>query len=283
MGIFRDKMDIDMQVRNFSPKTRKAYLACVKRFVAFHRRSPDTLGPADILNYQRHMVVQEGLSRSYFVQTVAALRFFYKTTLQADWDVKEIFYPKKEKRLPVVLSQEEVVAVFEATPNLKHRTIFMTAYACGLRVSEVSRLRIAHIDSQRMTIRIEQGKGNKDRDVMLSPALLKALRTYWISFRPRDYLFPGQSPDRPLTERSIQKVMVESAKRAGITKPVTPHSLRHAFATHLLESGTDIREIQHLLGHSFLSTTAMYLHLVRPRHTKSPFDALPIRPEPATE
>jgi len=210
-------------------------------------------------------------------QTVCALRFLYRSTLGKEWTLQYIPFPKQEKKLPVVLSQDEISRFFESVPNLKHRAFLMTAYATGLRVSEVASLRVADIDSQRMMIRIEQGKGWKDRYVMLSPNLLAILRVYWKVARPKDWLFPGRPPIRPITRECIHQVCVKAAAAAGLTKRVSVRALRHAFATHLLESGTNIRVIQILLGHRSLRTTARYTHVSAATicSTCSPLDLLP--------
>ena len=211
------------------------------------------------------------------MQVVCALRFLYRVTLGKEWTVRYIAIPKKEKKLPVVLSQDEVSRFFENLPNLKYRAILMTAYATGLRVSEVVSLRVTDIDSQRMMIRVEQGKGRKDRYVMLSPNLLELLRAYWKVARPSNYLFPGRRPDRPITQKMVHQVCVRASSLAGLSKRVTVRALRHAFATHLMEAGTNIRVIQLLLCHRSLQTTARYTHVASSTvcSTTSPLDLLP--------
>ncbi len=216
----------------------------------------------------------------------AALRFLYRVTLKRDWTPDDIPMPKKPFKLPVVLSPEEVTIFLASVGNLKHRTILMTTYAAGLRVSEATHLKVTDVDSQRMVIRVDQGKGNKDRYVMLSPRLLEALRSYWTVVRPQLWLFPGDIPGRPITRDAVGQACQKAHRACGITKPITPHSLRHAFATHLLESGTDVRRIQLLLGHRSLATTSRYLKIATSTvcATTSPLDLLPqvapLPPEP---
>jgi integrase/recombinase XerD len=214
----------------------------------------------------------------------SALRFVYKVTLKRAWVEAAIPLPKKPFKLPVILSREEVVRFFESIASRKHRTILMTAYAAGLRVSEVTRLKTTDIDSQRRMIRVDQGKNRKDRYVMLSPQLLEILRAYWQAARPRQWLFPGDILGRPISTNAVQQACQKAHRVSGIKKPITPHSLRHGFATHLLEAGTDVRTIQLLMGHRSLATTARYLKLATSTvcATTSPFDLLP-RPEPTQE
>jgi integrase/recombinase XerD len=212
-----------------------------------------------------------------FNQTVCALRFFYHHILHRDWMIEHIPYPRHEEKLPVVLSPAEVAAVFEATPNFKHRTILMTIYAGGLRVAEVTHLLVSDIDSQRQVISVRQGKGRKDRQVMLSPKLLEVLRIYWKSCRPRVWLFPGESLGHPISSETVWRVCRQAGEAAHLSKPISPHTLRHCFATHLLEDEIDLRRIQVLLGHRNLKTTARYLHVsnLAVRTTVSPLDRLP--------
>jgi site-specific recombinase XerD len=216
------------------------------------------------------------------LQVVSALRFFYSVTCNKDWDIEEIPYPKSRRRLPVVLNQAEMLRLFDAVENLKHRAILLTLYAAGLRVSEVVHLRISDIDSQRMMLFIQQGKGRKDRYVTLSHRLLGMLREYWKLERPRYWLFPGQDERRPLTRASVHKFFKQVVRKAGLTKPITVHGIRHSYATHLLESGVDIRKIQLLLGHRSLRSTQIYTHVARNDldDTPSPLDLLPDSIEP---
>jgi site-specific recombinase XerD len=266
----------DMRLRNFAPGTITVYVNCVARFARHCGKSPELLGPEDIRSYLLELVEQRRSSWSYYNQHVQALRFFYKVTLGRDWVLEHIACPKQPKRLPVVLSPDEVVRFFAAVGGLKDRALLMTAYAAGLRISEVVALRVEDIDSRRMLIRVRQGKGRKDRYVMLSPRLLALLRTYWKAARPRTWLFPGRDPDRPIGVRTVTRICQRALQAAGLEKHVTVHTLRHSFATHLLEAGTDLRTIQVLLGHSSPRTTALYTHVspLAVRATASPLDRL---------
>jgi integrase/recombinase XerD len=276
MTLLRRRMIDDMGLRNLAPKTIEVYTQRVAAFARHFKRSPEALGPDEVRAYLLHLVQERHVSWSYYNQTVAALRFLYEVTLERQGVMQRIRCPKVPKKLPVVLSQDEVTRVLSAVGSLKHRALLMTAYAAGLRVSEVASLRIEDIDSKRMVIRVRQGKGRKDRYVMLSPRLLAILREYWKATRPAEWLFPGDIPGRPLTEASVQRVCVRAGRDAGLDKHVTVHTLRHSFATHLLEAGTDIRTIQVLLGHRNLKTTAIYTHVspAAVEATHSPLDRL---------
>jgi site-specific recombinase XerD len=270
----------DMTLRNFTKATIKAYVRAVARFATHFHCSPDLLGREHVRSYLLHLLQEQHVSQSYYKLTRCALRFFYRETLGRD-DVPASLAPVKQPRsLPVVLGPDELARFFAAVKNLKHRALLMTAYAAGLRVSEVTRLRVADIDSARMVIRVRHGKGQKDRYVMLSPRLLEVLRAYWKAARPGDFLFPGAAPDQPLTTGSVRKVCSRARQAAGLDKHVTVHTLRHSFATHLLESGTDLRTIQVLLGHHSFNTTARYVHVATASlpSTKSPFDRLDLVP-----
>jgi integrase/recombinase XerD len=286
MTPLRERMLHDMQIRNLALNTQKSYLQQVSSFARYFRRSPELLGPEEIRAWIIHLTNERKLAPSSVQLAVGALRFLYRITLRREWSDEDFPLPKRPVKLPVILSFEEVTRFFESIPSLKQRTILMTAYAGGLRVSEVVHLKVTDIDSQRMMIRIRQGKGNKDRYVMLSPRLLETLRAYWHEAHPRDWLFPGQIPGRPITRHAVGDACLLARERSGITKPVTPHSLRHAFATHLLETGTDVRRIQLLMGHRSLATTSRYLKVATSTvcATTSPFDLLPhstpIPPEP---
>jgi integrase/recombinase XerD len=276
MTPLRRRMIEDMQLRNFAPGTIAVYVNCVARFARHFGKSPELLGPEDVRAYLLQLIEQRRPSWSYYNQNVQALRFLYKVTLGRDWALEHIACPKQPKRLPVVLSPDEVVRFFAAIDRLKDRALLMTAYAAGLRISEVVALRVKDIDSRRMVIRVRQGKGRKDRYVMLSPRLLDLLRRYWKAARPRTWLFPGREPDRPIGVRTVTRICRRALQAAGLEKRVTVHTLRHSFATHLLEAGTDLRTIQVLLGHSSPRTTALYTH-VSPaalRATASPLDRL---------
>ena len=271
----RRRMVEDMTVRNLSPATQRSYLYAVAKFSRFFGKSPEHLDLEDVRTYQVHLASQ-GIAWATLNQAVAALRFFYGVTLGRPEIPERIAYAREPRRLPVVLSADEVVRFLEAVPSLKSRTALTTAYAAGLRVSEVVALKVADIDSGRMLIRVERGKGGKDRYVMLSAQLLAILRTYWRLARPRHWLFPGRDEER-LIDRTVLHAACRSAcEAAGLTKHVTVHTLRHSFTTHLLESGADIRIIQVLLGHTNISTTARYAQVATStiQGTASPLDRL---------
>jgi integrase/recombinase XerD len=276
MTPLRRRMTEDMILRNFTPQTIKCYVRSIARFARYYKSSPERLSPEDVRAYLVYLVQERHVSFSYYKQTRSALRFLYRVTLGRD-DIPDVIPPVKQPRtLPVVLSPDEVARFFAAIRNIKHRAILMTAYAAGLRVSEVTQLQATDIDSQRMVIRVRQGKGRKDRYVMLSPRLLEALRAYWKAVRPQGVLFPGAIPGRPIATESIKKVCQRARKSAGLGKKITAHTLRHSFATHLFENGTDLRTIQVLLGHRSFSTTARYVHVATASLSsiKSPFDRL---------
>jgi site-specific recombinase XerD len=271
----RRRMVEDMTVRNLSPATQRSYLYAVAKFSRFFGKSAERLELEDVRTYQVHLASQ-GIAWATLNQTVAALRFFYGVTLGRPEIPERIAYAREPRRLPVVLSADEVVRFLEAVPSLKSRTALTTAYAAGLRVSEVVALKVADIDSGRMLIRVERGKGGKDRYVMLSAQLLAILRTYWRLARPRHWLFPGRDEEHPIDQTVLHAACRSACEAAGLTKHVTVHTLRHSFATHLLESGTDIRIIQVLLGHTNISTTARYAQVATStiQGTASPLDRL---------
>jgi site-specific recombinase XerD len=271
----------DMEIRNLSPNTQLSYLQQVCGFAKYCHRPPEEVGPEEIRAYQLHLTSERKLAPGTLCIVASALRFLYKVTLKRDWVDREIPLPKKPYTLPVILSREEVLHFLESIASVKHRTILMTAYAAGLRVSEATRLKLTDIDSQRMMLRVEQGKGQKDRYVMLSPRLLEILRAYWKVTHPKVWLFPGDVPSRPITRSAVEQACQKARRVSGIKKPITPHSLRHGFASHLLEAGTNVRTIQLLMGHRSLATTAKYLKVATTTvcATTSPFDLLP-RPEP---
>src|SRR5450432_3466362 len=245
MSPLRRRMIEDMQIRNLTPNTQRVYVAQVVHFACHFRKSPELLGPTEIRTYLLHLTRERRLAASSIIVTVSALRFFYTVTLKRPWVVEEdIPAGHQAKKLPVVLSKEEVARFLGAVDNLKHRMVLTVCYATGLRISEAIRLTPAAIDSKRMVIRVEQGKGRKDRYVMLPPTLLDILRDYWKRTHPGEWLFPGDRPGEPITRFAVEHACREARARSGITRPVTLHSLRHAFAVHLLESGTDLRTIQ---------------------------------------
>jgi integrase/recombinase XerD len=276
MTPLRRRMIEDMTLRNRAPKTIRAYTGYVADFARYFHAPPDRLGPEHVRSYLLHLLQERQASWDVYRQARLALRFFYTVTLGREWVVARVARPKVPKKLPVVLSREETARFLDALENPKHRALLMTAYAGGLRLSEVARLRVEDIDSARMVLHVRQGKGHKDRDVMLSPRLLAVLRAYWATYRPKPYLFPGRQPDRPVSPRTVQMVCRRALEASGLSKHVHVHTLRHSFATHLLESGTDLRTIQVLLGHHSFSTTARYLHITTAalKSTRSPFDGL---------
>lgn len=248
MSELRRKMQADLRVRNYAERTQAIYVRRVAEMALHFGRSPDALGREEVRGYLRYLKEERDVSRSAFKQTVGALRFLYRVTLDRPELLRHIPYPRQKRRHPVVLSRDEVGRLLEALVNVRHRALAMTLYGGGLRVSEVLGLRVDDIDSDRMVITVRHGKGGKDRQVVLSTVLLETLRAYCRVYRPRTWLFYGQVPGQPLTSRTVQRVIRAAGERAGITKRVTPHVLRHSYATHLLESGTDLRMIQTLLG-----------------------------------
>ena len=283
MTQLRQRMLEDMAVRNLAENTRSTYVQQIVAYANYFHRSPEELGPEEIRTYQVYLTQTRMLSPGSISVATGALRFLYKVTLKRDWAVEEIPMPKRPFRLPVILSREEVMRFLNSVYNLKHRTILMTVYAAGLRISEATHLKVTDIDSQRMMLRVDQGKGRKDRYVMLSPRLLELLRVYWKAVHPKLWLFPGDLPGQPITSCAVELACRKAHRASGIKKPITPHSLRHAFATHLLESGTDLRTIQLLLGHRSLATTSLYLKVATRTvcATTSPFDLLPQVEPPA--
>jgi integrase/recombinase XerD len=265
----RRRMIEDMTVRNLSPATQRSYLSAVSKFSRYFGRSPDRLHLEDVRAFQVYLVAT-GISWPALNQIVCALRFFYGVTLGQATVPERIAYAREPQKLPVVLSADEVVRFLEAIPSLKSRAALTTVYGAGLRVSEVALLKIADIDSPRMVIRVEHGKGGKDRYVMLSPQLLTILRSYWRLTRPKHWLFPGRDEERPLEVTVLHAACRSARAAAGLSKQVTVHTLRHSFATHLLENGTDVRIIQVLLGHASLSSTARYTQVATKTISKTP-------------
>jgi len=289
MTPLRQRMIEDMQVRNLALNTQRSYLEQVSRFARHFHKSPEQLGPEDIRAYQIYLTNEKNLAPSSVIIAVAALRFVYKVSLKKNWHFEEVIpAPKMPQKLPVVLSPEEVLRFLESINSTKHRAILTTCYAAGLRISEAVCLKTTDIDSQRMVIHVDQGKGQKDRYVMLSPVLLEILRAWWRVNKPRHWLFPGDLPGQHITTFPVLWACHKARKISGIRKVITPHSLRHGFAVHLLESGTDVRSIQLLLGHRSLATTARYLRIATSKvcSTSSPLDLLPrpvcADPKPAT-
>ena len=282
MTHLRKTMLEELQRRNLSKLTAECYVRVGEEFSRYHHRAPDQLGPEQIRQYQAHLFTDRKLDANTVAQHLSALRFFFIKTLKRNWSVEETPYPKRPIRLPDVLSREEVERLIDSADSRLHRVWLLTLYATGVRREELVRLKVSDIDSARMVLHIHQGKGNQDRDVMLSPRLLEELREYWrwMNPKPKTYLFAGggraHATDVPMSAKSVFHAVKNAARRAGLRKRVHPHTLRHCFATHLLEAGADLRTIQLLLGHADLKTTSRYLHLseARLKATPSPLDAL---------
>jgi integrase/recombinase XerD len=277
MATLKQRMKEDLQLRGLSPRTQMTYLSHVTRFARYFKKLPDTLGEKEVREYLLHLINDEQVSYSTLTHAYSALKFIYEVTLGRPGEVMRIPYPKTPRRLPVVLDRKEIDALFAATTNLKHLTILMMTYSAGLRLNEVVHLKKEDIDSARMMVRVREGKGRVDRYSLLSKVALETLNDYLQYYKPALWLFPGTNPDTPLSSTSIQKMFQAARERAGITKPASVHTLRHSFATHLLEAGCDLHHVQLLLGHKSPTTTATYLHVSR-KHlvtTVSPLD-LPV-------
>jgi integrase/recombinase XerD len=284
MGELRDQMEMDMKLRRFSPKTIACYLACMKGVAKHFRKSPAELGDEEIRVYLHYLMEERKASQSVLVQTYSALKFFFEKTLQKQWNAFRIPRCKQRRKLPGVLAREEVELILSATKNLKHRAILMTIYSAGLRIGEATRLKVSDIDSRRMMIRVNEGKGLKDRYSLLGERNLEMLRRYWKAYRPQGWLFPGRSASGPVSTSAIQRVFKTSLEKAGIKKKASVHTLRHSFATHLLDSGTDLYYIQRLLGHKSAGTTSVYLHITGKDigKIKSPIDSSIRNQEPVS-
>jgi len=253
----RWRMIEDMTIRKLAPKTQQGYIRTIKDLAAFLGRSPGTASAEEVRRFQLHLA-ESGAQAPILNHTVSALRFFFRVTLKRHDIIEHTTFIREPRKLPMVLSPEEVVRLLNAAPGLKSKAALSVAYGAGLRAAEVVSLKVCDIDSRRMIIRVEQGKGHKDRNVMLSPSLLDLLRAWWRAARPRGWLFPGRNPVQPMTTRQLNRACHAAAEAAGIEKNVSPHTLRHSFATHLLEQNVDVRVIQVLLGHAKLDTTALY-------------------------
>jgi integrase/recombinase XerD len=279
MTPLRKRMLEDMQIRNLSPHTIDGYLRYVAQFAKHFGVSPDRLGPEHVRTYLLHLLDQQ-VDTSILTQTVCGLRFLYEKTLHRTWTVEYIPFPKKPKKLPVVLSRDEVQTLIRTPRHLKHRVILATLYTTGVRVSELCRLQGTDIDSARMVVVVRQGKGKKDRQVGLSPDLLPLLRRYWKLYGLQSWLFPGLRVHEPITSGGVQWICNKAGQAAQINKAIYPHLLRHTFATHLLEAGMDLRSIQLLLGHASLQSTSIYLHVANPalQTTQSPLSTLALPP-----
>jgi integrase/recombinase XerD len=284
MTRLRQRMLEDLQRRNYSPDTIRGYIRAVKQFADYFGRSPEHLGAEELRRYQLYLLQEKKLALGTVENCISALRFLYKKTLKRrDLAFDDLPFPKQPHRLPTVLSQDEVTRLIEAAPNRMYRTLLMLLYGTGIRRTEASLLKVSDIDSQRMVIHIHRGKGLRDRDVPLTPKLLDVLRDYWRWKKPRVYLFPSKmgdhSVEQPISDKTVWNVCRAAATRAGIQKKLGPHTLRHCFATHLLEAGADLRTIQLLMGHERLEDTTIYLHLSQ-RHLHAainPLDQLTLR------
>lgn len=281
MTVLRKRMLEELQRRRYSSETIRLYLCSVKQFATYFGKRPDRLGSEHLRQYQLYLLNERKLSVGSVIARTAAIRFFFLKVLRRPFREVDLVYPKHPERLPVILSEDEVARLIESASTSYHRVILMTLYGTGLRREELCRLKVTDVDSQRMVIHVRQGKGNKDRDVTLSPRLLEVLRAYWKWRKPKTYLFPSPYPSRtgrPIDSKTVWYAVREAARRAGIKKKVYPHLLRHSWATHLLERGTDLKTIQVLLGHVDLEATTIYLHLSQ-RHLQAvnnPIEALPI-------
>ena len=279
MTKLRRRMEEELRLRGYSPVTIKAYIGAVKNFALFHGRSPDQMGAEEVRAYLLHLVDEKRLAPPSINQALAGIRFFYVNVLDRPCDVGHVVYQKRKKKLPVVLSEQEVIQLLDAAADLSDRAILMTLYSGGLRLLELIHLQPSDIDSDAMRIRVREGKGGKDRYVILSATLLEVLRQYFRKFRPERWLFYADQPNRPIPPRRIQRMIQATALRAELTKRVTPHMLRHSYGTHLLEHGTNLRYIQELMGHKSLKTTMLYTHVSQRALGKvvSPLDRLCVK------
>ena len=276
MSELRKQMDGDLVVRGMAVRTREAYLGAVAGLAKYYKRRPDRIDEAEVQKYLLHLIQERKLAWSSCHVAAQGLKFFYRVTLKRSEAQFGIPTARQPQKLPQILAREEVARLIDLTANPKHRAILMTAYGTGLRLSEICHLKVTDIDSARMTVRVEQGKGAKDRYTLLSPRLLAELRRYWAAYRPSPWLFPGRDPALRVSDITVQRVFKAAKARAAITKRGGIHALRHAFATHMLEGGVDIHTIQRLMGHGHISSTLRYFHLAR-RHlasTPSPLELL---------
>jgi len=277
MDTLREKMLAELQLRGITLRTQTAYLREITKLENYFNRSPEELGEEEVKEYLVHMLEDRGLSSGTYKYYAAGIKFLYRTTLNRGEVVEKIKYPKAKIKLPVVLDMSEVRTMLSVMENLKHRAVLTITYSAGLRVSETAHLKVTDIDSKRMMVRVRQGKGGKDRYTILSKTTLECLREYWRAYRPKDWLFEGQKEGSHICYTSLRNIFVEAKERAGITKPVGPHSLRHAFATHLIEAGTSLHHVQLLLGHKSPKTTTVYLHVSKMNlaQVSSPLDSIP--------
>ena len=266
----------ELRIRNYSPRTIKTYVSLLSKLAQFHNTSPEVLTSEQIKQYLHQRVEKDNISVSTINQTIGALKILHQDVLGRDWEQIKVKRPRKEKRLPIIFSKQEVISLIDVTRNLKHKTMLAVAYSAGLRREELVNLRVVDIDSKRMVIRVCQGKGKKDRETLLSEKALTLLRQYYQAYKPKDLLFEGFFEGKPISFSSFANILKKAMKKAGIHKNASIHSLRHSFATHLLEQGTNLKTIQRLLGHHALRTTSLYLHLatVDPKTVRSPLDTI---------
>ena len=278
MGKYFNQMKQDLEIRGYSSSTVRIYLDHMKNFIKFHMKSPEDILLEDITAYQVYLVYSKKSSFATFNLAVCSIKYFYKHVIRKEWNIDQIPFQKRIKSLPTVISKQEISRIINAAENLKYKAIIQTLYSGGLRLSECVNLKVNDIDSKRMVIKIKQSKGRKDRYVMLSKTLLATLREYWKNAqpKPKTFLFPGNHLDKPICNRWVQRIVQDTTLHAHIDKRVTPHTLRHSFATHLLEDGVNIRVIQQLLGHDSLRATAIYTHVAENyiNQTQSPLDSL---------
>jgi len=277
MDQLREQMIKDLQLKGITPKTQKKYLREATNLTNYFGKSPEELGEKEVKEYLVHLLEDRKLSRGTYRNYVAGIKFLYKTTLNREEVVEKIRYPKANKKLPVVLDLSEIKALLSVMENIKHRALLTITYSAGLRISEAACLKVTDIDSKRMMVRVQQGKGGKDRYSILSQTALELLRRYWRQYRPKEWLFEGQKEGTHICLTAIRQIFLEAKERAGITKPASPHTLRHSFATHLIEAGTSLHHVQLLLGHRSPTTTTVYLHVSKMNLSKvaSPLDSLP--------
>jgi len=277
MSKLREQMVADFLLRGITPGTQRIYLREVSNLAKYFGKSPENLCEEEVKEYLVHLKQDRGLSEGTYQYSVGGIKFLYKTTLQREEVVEKIRYPKAKTKLSVILDLSEVKALFSVTGNIKHKAILMVTYSGSLKISEASRLKVTDIDSKRMTVRVEQGKGGKDRYTILSRAALQCLRRYWNEYRPKQWLFEGQKQDTHITKSALYQIFCDAKERAGIRKPASPHTLRHSFATYLIEAGTSLHHVQLLLGHRSPTTTTVYLHVSRLNLSQvaSPLDKTP--------
>jgi site-specific recombinase XerD len=277
MSTLREQMQADLQLRGITPQTQKDYLREVSKLAKYFNKSPEELGEKEVKEYLVHLLKDRKISGGTYRYYVSGIKFLFRTTLKREEVVDEIQYPKCKKKLPVVLDLSEVESLFSVTENLKHKAILMITYSSGLRISEAARLKITDIDSKRMMVWVQQGKGGKDRYTILSRTVLECLRQYWRKYHPKEWLFEGNKGAH-ISISSIRQIFWDAKKRAGITKPASVHTLRHSFATHLVEAGTNLHHVQLLLGHRSPTTTTVYLHVskVNLSQVTSPLDRAPV-------